>query len=437
MHGTAINLKYLRKQRIRMRNLQKINLVFLSILISLILHFNPKTTTATESGSSENPINPSCTPPVSGDWIISEDCFSDGEGVEFREGNIIIKSGATLTVTKNAQIALDLEEHQIYIEKGGHMLIKLGGKVISGYFPTAKDNFQTTPINSAIDINVLGGVGKDGKPLVYDKDLNPFHIEILTDGIHGNVTDIGDGFLRYVPESDFTGKDFFTYTILDVYGLKKTATVNIIVEGPDFSPDDYWKFQGNTLYYNGEKTVGIGTANVPSFYKLFINGDTIADNIRIRRDAVVDGNTTTGTLKITGNTDIDKISIGSSTTPEGYRLSVNGKIISSGEVRVEHQITWPDHVFENDFKLRSLTDLEKYITEHKRLPGLPSVEEVRKDGFSLGTIQAQLLQKVEELTLDIIEQDKQIRSLQKADHEVQELEKIIYDLQNRLSNFNH
>jgi len=101
--------------------------------------------------------------------------------------------------------------------------------------------------------------------------------------------------------------------------------VNIIVEGPDFSPDDYWKFQGNTLYYNGEKTVGIGTANVSSFYKLFINGDTVADNIRIMSDAVVDGNTTTGNLKITGNTDIDKISIGPSTTPEGYRLSVNGK----------------------------------------------------------------------------------------------------------------
>jgi len=84
--------------------------------------------------------------------------------------------------------------------------------------------------------------------------------------------------------------------------------------------------------------------------------------------------------------------------------------------------------------LRSLTSLEKFITEHKRLPGLPSVEEVKRDGVSLGTVQAQLLQKVEELTLDIIEQDKQIRSLQKVDHEVQELEKIIYDLQNRLSN---
>ena len=337
-----------------MGNRQKISLVFLSILISLILYFNPETTTATESGSPENPISSSCTPPASGDWIISEDCVFDGEGVAFREGNVIIKSGATLTVTKNGQIALDLEKHQIYIEKGGHMLIKLGGKVISGYFPTAKDNFQTTPANSAIDINVLGGMGEDGKPLVYDQDLNIFHIETFTQGIHGNVFDIGDGFLRYKPESDFTGRDLFTYTVLDVYGLKKTATVNIIVEGPDFSPDDYWKFQGN--------------------------------------------------------------------------------IISSGEVRVEHQITWPDHVFENDFNLRSLTNLEKFITEHKRLPGLPSVEEIKSDGISLGTIQAQLLQKVEELTLDIIEQDKQIRSLQKADHEVQELEKIIYDLQNRLSN---
>jgi len=63
--------------------------------------------------------------------------------------------------------------------------------------------------------------------------------------------------------------------------------------------------------------------------------------------------------------------------------------------------------------LMPLTEVEKYINEYGHLPGVPSASEVEKDGVALGNSQALLLQKIEELTLYIIEMNKQMESLKK------------------------
>jgi hypothetical protein len=70
-------------------------------------------------------------------------------------------------------------------------------------------------------------------------------------------------------------------------------------------------------------------------------------------------------------------------------------------------------VFSNDYRLRPLSEVESYITRHKHLPGVPSAAEVKKEGLDLGENQATLLKKIEELTLYIIEQQKEIRELKK------------------------
>lgn len=103
-----------------------------------------------------------------------------------------------------------------------------------------------------------------------------------------------------------------------------------------------------------------------------------------------------------------------------YKLAVNGTI-GAKEIKVENTVTpWPDYVFENDYKKRSLAEVETFINEHKHLPEVPSAAEVAKNGISLGDMDAALLKKVEELTLYLIEQDKKIQALQE---ELQELKK--------------
>jgi hypothetical protein len=89
------------------------------------------------------------------------------------------------------------------------------------------------------------------------------------------------------------------------------------------------------------------------------------------------------------------------------KLEVKGKIRAQ-EIKVEANsgTNWPDYVFEKDYKLPSLSDVEKYIKEKSHLPEVPSAKEVEKDGLALGANQAVLLKKIEELTLYMIEQDK-------------------------------
>ncbi len=102
--------------------------------------------------------------------------------------------------------------------------------------------------------------------------------------------------------------------------------------------------------------------------------------------------------------------IGIGTTSPIYKLSVKGTI-GCGEVIVENVTGWADFVFEDDYHLMPLQELDSYIQENKHLPEIPTAEEVQENGISVGEMNAKLLQKIEELTLHTIEQQKIIESL--------------------------
>jgi hypothetical protein len=97
------------------------------------------------------------------------------------------------------------------------------------------------------------------------------------------------------------------------------------------------------------------------------------------------------------------VGIGSTDT-HGYKLAVNGNIRAK-EIKVEAD-PWPDYVFAPTYALTPLTELKTYIDRHQHLPGIPSAIEVAKEGINLGEMNLKLLQKVEELTLYLIEKDK-------------------------------
>lgn len=88
---------------------------------------------------------------------------------------------------------------------------------------------------------------------------------------------------------------------------------------------------------------------------------------------------------------------------------------------------WADYVFDSSYRLRSLHEVQAYIQKHKHLPDVPSALEVRKEGLNIGDNQRILLQKIEELTLYMIEQgkkiDKQNRQLEKQAKEIKSLQK--------------
>jgi hypothetical protein len=96
-----------------------------------------------------------------------------------------------------------------------------------------------------------------------------------------------------------------------------------------------------------------------------------------------------------------------------YKLYVGGKILCE-ELTVKLQQDWPDFVFKNDYKRMPLNELSLYIEQNGHLPNVPTAEEVSENGVNVGEMNAILLQKVEELTLEIIELNKKVEALSKA-----------------------
>lgn len=104
------------------------------------------------------------------------------------------------------------------------------------------------------------------------------------------------------------------------------------------------------------------------------------------------------------------IGIGTNST-YNYKLAVAGKILTE-EVMVQHLDQWYDHVFNEDYLLTGIDELNKYIKANHHLPGIPTTKDVLENGFGLAHMNGLLLQKVEELTLYIIDQEVRIKALE-------------------------
>lgn len=96
------------------------------------------------------------------------------------------------------------------------------------------------------------------------------------------------------------------------------------------------------------------------------------------------------------------------TVVEGNLSVSNGSFIDDGVT-----LNVPDYVFEKDYKLMSLDELSAFLTTEKHLPGVPSQDEIHKNGLNLGQFHMRLLEKVEELTLYTLAQQKQLDAQQK------------------------
>jgi hypothetical protein len=113
----------------------------------------------------------------------------------------------------------------------------------------------------------------------------------------------------------------------------------------------------------------------------------------------------------------DGITVGTGVTiPAGsnYKMAISGGIITE-KVRVATNGTvfWADFVFDKNYKLRTLSEVADYIKINKHLPEVPSTADVTKNGIELTETQALLLQKIEELTLYLIQQNNKIEKLER------------------------
>lgn len=107
--------------------------------------------------------------------------------------------------------------------------------------------------------------------------------------------------------------------------------------------------------------------------------------------------------------DDGKVSIGldptvSTTFNGNYSLYVeNGILTEKVKVALKNTSDWADYVFDKDYELMPLNKVEEFVTKNHHLPGVPSAEEVKESGIDVATMDAKLLEKIEELTLYMIQ----------------------------------
>ena len=117
------------------------------------------------------------------------------------------------------------------------------------------------------------------------------------------------------------------------------------------------------------------------------------------------------TIKIGAGSGTKALSVLNNDYEDVFRVLHNGTVWAT-DVNVRIHTNFPDYVFKQDYSLMPLTELGTYIAKHKHLPNIPKAEEVEKTGLSLGEMQIKQLEKIEELTLYIIAQEKRIKALE-------------------------
>ena len=148
-------------------------------------------------------------------------------------------------------------------------------------------------------------------------------------------------------------------------------------------------------------------SNLPTLYVGPSNGFNTTGEVGIGTI-----NTNGFKLRVAGDVNFDRVSIGGEYIPEKCLLSVRGSIYCA-DIMVASHDNWPDYVFEENYELLELDQLENYIDNKSHLPGVPTKEEINSLGLSQSEINELLLKKIEELNLYIIELNNQINNVEK------------------------
>ncbi len=197
---------------------------------------------------------------------------------------------------------------------------------------------------------------------------------------------------------------------VDIDGQARISPWDIGADENPFVTGDFWAGNGGAITNTNSGYVGIGTMDPKA--KLDVNGDVIVNGHLSVQGAELFYAYSSGATDLVAGNNLDlELLAGSG----GLRIKKTGEVESYGPVVAssfkvgEWTIAAPDYVFNKDYKLMSLKEVEQFIAKNKHLPGVPSAAEMKKDGVDLAKMNMDLLKKVEELTLYVIELEKRVK----------------------------
>ncbi len=262
-------------------------------------------------------------------------------------------------------------------------------------------------------------------------------------------------YLLFDADGDFTGGNYYTiqdhssgdylrfgYGFNDHLILSSTGNVGIGTTVPTYAKL-HLKQEAGDAVFKIENT-GNGNASIIKFSRerstsedqvggaigLVSNTNNVWSQLFLNARSAqahvgVDGSGTQTPFLTIGDGFSNNVAVGIGTTTPKNALDVVGTIRST-EVKVE-ATPWPDFVFEKDYELKTLEEVEDFVAENKHLPEIPSEVDVNENGINLGEMDSKLLLKIEELTLYMIDMNKRMGKLE---NENTELKKEVSALKN-------
>lgn len=256
-------------------------------------------------------------------------------------------------------------------------------------------------------------------------------------GVYSNVSGAGAG-IGYGIYSTIVGQSVTKYSIYSTVSNGGTSASSMdatafglysIASGADvragYFRGDVEVNQGNTIYSsaNGNKTMFFENAGANDYRTTIVFNQTNNQYDWGWGKALELNRAGEMIKKIDGTGKVFSINR-SDLTQDVFRVYGDGKVFAT-EVNVMLSSAFPDYVFKSDYKLMPLSDVGSYIKLNGHLPNVPAAAEIEKEGINVGQMTTMLVEKVEELTLYLLEQQSLIKQQQIEIEELKsELKKI-------------
>lgn len=365
--------------------------------------------------SINNPTNKILSVNEFGDVILVNDLQGSGSG-----GSTIINAGANISVTGNTTSGYTISSPttNVLSLSGNTITSTVNGVASIVSMPNLIDTDAQTLSISGNNLSISNG--------------NTIVLPTMTE-IDGDVTNE----LQTLSQSPIqtTGTEISLSNgggtvFIDGSETKIQAGTNVVITGNGTTATPY--IINSTALGNGPDT---------SIYENdgIINQATTTTALNLRTVDMRDTNlffNTANSSFVNGTRGFGRIYIGNTTNfpllisnpiaQNSYRLLVEGGVLTEKvKVALRSTANWADYVFGENYNLMPLSDVEKFIIKNKHLPNVPSAEELKNEGLDLGEMQAKQMEKIEELTLYVIEQNKK---LERQEKEIEELKSLVNSL---------
>jgi hypothetical protein len=349
--------------------------------------------------------------------------FSELDASTTNELQTISISGNTISLSNNGgsitlPTLVDTDQQSLSLT-GNTLSISNGNSVVlPTYVDTNTDQQSLSLTDNTLSIS-------NGNSVVL-----PTFVDTNTDeqslSLTGNTLSISNGNSVMLP----------IYTDTDAQSLTLNGNILSISNGNSVTIPTLNFANGTNTTISGNGTVSnpfqINTTITDT--SIYANNGVINQATTVNNNRIVDMNNSNIWFNSANSTTNGNIYIGDSATyptnTGDYKLYVEGGILTEKvKVALRSTANWADYVFADNYELMPLKDVEKFINSNKHLPGIKSAKELMEDGLDVAQMQAKHMEKIEELTLYVIEQEKKINEqnlvIQKYNSELELLKKQV------------